>query len=87
MVLGMRTAMLLLACAALAGCDDPVKDAETELNMMKSAQVSADEMCLGEQKVAKAMLEAHDDRFTMQKQIADQTCTNAELEKAVLLGR
>lgn len=78
---------LFIFLIALAGCNDPVKDAETELDMLRAANVSGAEICQGQQNVAKAMLKAHDSRYTAKKQVADQACINAELEKSVLSGR
>lgn len=74
-----RIALITLLC--LAGCSGPVEDAQKELAMLQDAKASPGDICKAQQKIATAMLEAHDqERFTLQKQIADQVCSNAEME-------
>jgi glycerol dehydrogenase-like iron-containing ADH family enzyme len=79
----MRSTLALLPVLILvAGCADPVADAEAERDIVRNASVTREANCGAEQKVADAMLKAHRaEDYKVQKQIADQICLNAEIHR------
>lgn len=64
----------------LAGCSDPVSDAQRERDIVANSSATADDNCLAERKVAQAMLTAKlEDDYRLQKQTSDVVCQNARL--------
>lgn len=79
--------LLIVGALVLAGCSDPVKDAERELEIVESSGGSSAEVCEAKSKVAAAYLEAKDAKgYEQAKLSADITCMNARLERQILLG-
>lgn len=75
--------LMIVGALMLAGCADPVKDAERELEIVESANASNAEVCAAKRKVAEAYLKAQQqERYKAAKLNADVACMNAQLDPA-----
>lgn len=67
---------------SLSGCDDPVRDAKRELEIIESTGGSSQELCAAKKKLAAAYLAAHDAAsYETSRVYADIACMNADLER------
>lgn len=70
------------ALVVLAGCSDPVGDAERELEIIESTGGSSEDLCRAKRKVAEAHLRAQDaEAYERARVHADVACQHAELER------
>jgi hypothetical protein len=74
--------LLIIGALVLAGCSDPVKDAERELEIVESSGGSSADICAAREKVADAHLKAHDQQAYRNARLsADVQCMNARFER------
>ncbi|WP_420478229.1 hypothetical protein [Brevundimonas sp. FT23028] len=78
----MRLMMVGALALAVAGCSDPVKDAQRELEIIENTKGSSAQLCAAREKLATAYLKTHDEKAYEEARLrASIQCMNAELER------
>lgn len=74
--------LLIIGALVLAGCSDPVKDAQRELEIVESTGGSSADVCKAKEKLADAYLKARKAKeYETARVYANITCMNARFDQ------